>query len=282
VVPLYNEEHRIDACIQALLAQDYAEDRFEILVVDNNSTDGSVSRAARYPRIRLLHEPLQGDFAARNLGIRESVGEILAFTDADSAPTPEWLSAIVGHMQATGASLLVGRLEYSGQSRALHLLEAYEAEKGEFIFSAGIPRIYFGYTCNMALRRSVIDRLGPFAPVFRNADVVFVRRAVDELSPSALAFCAAMRVRRLEVASVRQYLGKQAAYGSDYIRYARLASARTLDTKQRLEVFVRAVRRSNFGPLDATTLFAILTLGAVCYEYSRWRATRRQSAPAGT
>lgn len=279
VVPLYNEEQWIEECIRALLGQDYPADRYEILVVDNNSTDQSAERAARFPRVRLLHEPQQGDYAARNRGIRESRGEILAFTDSDTAPGPEWLRSIVAHMRTTGACLLIGRLEYSGESHTLKLLEYYEAEKGEYIFSAGIPRIYFGYTCNMAVRRSVFDRLGPFAPVFRNADVVLVRRVVDELTPRALAFCDSMRVRRLEVATVRHYLGKQVAYGTDFHRYANLAGASILDANQRVTVFRRTVRRNRLGTIDAALLLAILAIGAVFYDGARRRAKRRQLAP---
>ena len=280
VVPVYNEEQWIEECLRSLLAQDYPPDRYEILVIDNNSTDQSARLAARFDRVRLLHEPQQGDFAARNRGILESRGEILAFTDSDTAPRPEWLRSIVRHMKETGASLLVGRLEYSGRSRTLQLLEFYEAEKGEYIFGAGIPRIYFGYTCNMAVHRSVFDRLGPFAPVFRNADVVLVRRVVDEMTPRALAFCDAMRVRRLEVASIRQYLGKQVTYGTDFPRYADLAGASTLDSQQRLAVFRRTVRRNRLGPIESAWLLAILAIGAIFYDGSRRRATRRQLASA--
>lgn len=279
VVPLYNEERWIDECIPALLAQDYPQDRHEIIVVDNNSTDRSAERVARYPRVRLLRQPVQGDFAARNLGISEARGEILAFTDADTAPHADWLRAIAAHMTA-GVYLLLGRLEFGGDSRLLELLEAYEAEKGEFVFSAGIPSIYFGYTCNMAVHRSVFDRLGPFAPVFRNADVVLVRRVVDEMTPRALAFCDAMRVRRLEVASIRQYLGKQVTYGTDFPRYADLAGASTLDSQQRLAVFRRTVRRNRLGPIESAWLLAILAIGAIFYDGSRRRATRRQLASA--
>jgi glycosyltransferase involved in cell wall biosynthesis len=278
VVPLYNEEQWIEECIRSLLAQDYPADRYEIFVVDNNSTDRSARLAARFDRVRLLHEPQQGDFAARNRGIRESRGEILAFTDADTAPRPDWLRSIVTHMRETGASLLVGRLEYSGRSRTLQLLEFYEAEKGEYIFGAGIPRIYFGYTCNMAVNRSVFDRLGPFAPVFRNADVVLVRRVVDALTPRALAFCDAMRVRRLEVSTVRQYLGKQITYGTDFPRYASLSGASTLDANQRMTVFRRTVRRNRLGPVEAAWLLAMLAIGAAFYDGARRRATRRQPA----
>jgi glycosyltransferase involved in cell wall biosynthesis len=259
--------------VQALLAQDYPADRYEVLVVDNNSTDRSAEVVARYPRVRLLHEPVQGDYAARNRGIAESRGEVVAFTDSDTAPRPDWLRAIVGHFEATGASLLVGRLEFTGRSRALALLEAYEAEKGDFVFASGIPGIYFGYTCNMAVTRDLLERLGPFAPVQRNADVVMVRRAVDELSPRALAFCHAMRARRLEVSSVREYLEKQRIYGRDFPRYAALASARTLDTSQRIRVFARTVRRQRLGPLDAAYLLGLLAIGALCYDLARRRAS---------
>jgi glycosyltransferase involved in cell wall biosynthesis len=277
VVPLYNEERWIDECVRALSAQDYPEDLYEILVIDNNSTDSSAARVAAYPRVRLLREPEQGDFAARNRGIVESRGEILAFTDADTAPHPDWLRTIAANMK-DGVNLLVGRLQFGGQSRLLELLEAYEAEKGKFVFSAGIPSIYFGYTCNMAVSRTLFDRAGLFPPVFRNADVVLVRRTVDELSPSALAFCDAMRVRRLEVPSVRHYYRKQMTYGRDFPRYQKLAGARTLDVKQRFKVFGRTVRRNQLGLLDTVRLLAVLAVGAVSYDVAKRRGREPDSA----
>jgi glycosyltransferase involved in cell wall biosynthesis len=279
VVPLFNEERWVDECVQALLAQDYPADRYEILVVDNNSTDQSAARVERYPRVRLLREPAQGDFAARNRGVRESTGDIIAFTDADTAPERGWLRALVDCMSPSGPNLLVGRLLFGGHSHMLRMLEAYEAEKGKFVFASGIPGIYFGYTCNMAVSRSVFTRLGPFAPVWRNADVVLVRRAVDELSPRALAFCDSMRARRLEVASVVQYLGKQIAYGRDFPRYASIAGARTLDAKQRLLVFRRTVRANRLGPVDSAVLLGLLAIGAICYESARLRGAKGQPTP---
>ena len=279
MVPVYNEIRWIDECIKSLLAQDYPADRYEILVVDNNSTDASAERAASYPRVRVLREPVQGDYAARNRGIMESRGEVVAFTDSDTAPQPDWLRAIVRHLKETGASLLNGRLQY-GSTRTLRLLEAYEAEKGEFVFGSQNPSIYFGYTCNMAGTRDLFDRIGPFPPVFRNADVVLVRRAVDLLTPRALAFCDYMRVRRLEVASLRQYLGKQITYGRDFPRYATIAAARPLGNRDRFEVFGRAVRKNHLSPLDAVVLLGILAVGAVCYESARRRALARQPVVA--
>jgi glycosyltransferase involved in cell wall biosynthesis len=269
VVPLHNEEQWIDECVQALLEQDYPADRYEILVVDNNSSDGSAARVARYPRVRLLQERVQGDYAARNRGISESSGSIIAFTDSDTAPERDWLREIVRGLEPPGTHLLIGRLRFGNGGGSLALLEQYEAEKGAFIFSAGQPGLYFGYTCNMAVTKTLIDTIGPFAPVFRNADVVLVRRAVDELSPSALAYCDTMRVRRLEVATVGQYLGKQIAYGRDFARYASLAGAETLSTAQRFEVFRRASERNGYGYVTKLRLLGILGVGAVCYDVMR-------------
>lgn len=281
VVPLHNEERWIDQCVESLLAQDYPADRYEIIVVDNNSTDGSAARVAQYPRVRLLSEPQQGDFAARNHGVRESRGEIIAFTDSDTAPRPDWLAAIVANLASTGAGLLVGRLEFGDGSGGLSLLAAYEAEKGHFVFSSAIPPLYYGYTCNMAITRALFDRVGPFASVFRNADVILVRRTVDELSPSALAFCDAMRVQRLEVATVGQYLRKQMAYGRDFPRYAAVVDVEVLSITQRFRVFGRTVRRNGLGVLDGVRLFAVLVIGAVCYDVMRRMGQRAQPMPSG-
>jgi glycosyltransferase involved in cell wall biosynthesis len=261
-----------------LLAQEYPSDRYEVIIVDNNSTDGSAQMVAGYPRVRLLHEPVQGDYAARNRGIREARGDVFAFTDSDTAPRPDWLRAIVAHLDEDGAQLLVGRNEFPGDSRTLQLLEAYEAEKGEFVFGSSIPQIYFGYTCNMAVRRSLIERLGPFPAIYRNADVALVRRTVDQLSPRALAFCDTMRARRLEMASVGKYLRKQILYGRDFPRYSALVAARTLSARQRFRVFGRAVRRNGLGLFDSVRLLTVLAVGAVCYDVGRRRSTAARLA----
>ena len=77
VVPFHNEEEHLEGCIRALRGLEYPEDRREIMLVDNNSTDRSVEIVQRHPDIRLLSESRPGDFAARNRGIAASSGEIV-------------------------------------------------------------------------------------------------------------------------------------------------------------------------------------------------------------
>src|SRR5947199_3998475 len=69
IVPFYNEEGYVEQCVQALLSQDYPKERYEVILVDNNSSDRSAEIVRRYPGIKLLSEGLQGDFAARNRGL---------------------------------------------------------------------------------------------------------------------------------------------------------------------------------------------------------------------
>jgi glycosyltransferase involved in cell wall biosynthesis len=91
ILPVYNGEKTIQACLESLLTQSYQRDSFEIIVVDNNSNDQTCEIVQQYP-VKLLHErDIQTSYAARNRGIKNSKGEILAFTDADCIADTDWL-----------------------------------------------------------------------------------------------------------------------------------------------------------------------------------------------
>ena len=77
-------------CVGALREQTYPADKTEIVVVDNTPEFELSERAEMLAPARVLHEPLKGSYAARNCGIDNSTGEILAFTDADCIPAPDW------------------------------------------------------------------------------------------------------------------------------------------------------------------------------------------------
>lgn len=94
VIPVYNAEKTIDECVQSLLALDYPQDKLEIITVDNNSTDNTKEILLSYPIIYLL-EKKKVSYAARNLGIRNAKGEIIAFTDSDCVVDAQWLSNII-------------------------------------------------------------------------------------------------------------------------------------------------------------------------------------------
>ncbi len=94
IIPVYNTATHLRQCLAALLALDSPKDEYEILMVENNSTDMSPKILRSAVGIRALHEAKQGSYAARNRALREARGEFLAFTDSDCIPDPGWLRAI--------------------------------------------------------------------------------------------------------------------------------------------------------------------------------------------
>jgi glycosyltransferase involved in cell wall biosynthesis len=99
IIPTHNRAAYLEATVDSLLAQDYPTDRFEIVLVDNASTDDTPKLIARLvalnPRVRRMKEPRRGAHFARNAGATVSLGEILYFTDDDMIAEPDLLTKIV-------------------------------------------------------------------------------------------------------------------------------------------------------------------------------------------
>src|SRR5690349_17695325 len=94
VVPVRNGAHVLEACLRALLSQDYPRERYDVLVVDNGSADGSPEIASRMG-VRTLFEPMAGAGPARNRGVQAAETELVAFTDSDCEPHSGWLRALI-------------------------------------------------------------------------------------------------------------------------------------------------------------------------------------------
>ena len=99
VIPLYNKEKQIAYTLQSVFEQTFQD--FEIVVVDDGSTDNSVEEVEKFDdsRIRLIHQTNAGVSAARNRGIEEARGELIAFLDADDEWMPEYLATQSGLYQ---------------------------------------------------------------------------------------------------------------------------------------------------------------------------------------
>lgn len=91
IVPVYNDKRGIKKCLKSLLDQDYNKDFYEIIIVDNGSTDGTKEFLKKFP-VKLLEEnEIQSSYAARNKGIKHSKNEILCFTDSDVIVDKNWI-----------------------------------------------------------------------------------------------------------------------------------------------------------------------------------------------
>ncbi len=98
IIPVYNEKDYLLPCLKALHEQTVPID--EIIVVDNNTTDGSVREAKKhYPGVRFLNEPEQGIVFARNRGFDAASGDILVKIDCDSIAYPGWMENLLRTIQ---------------------------------------------------------------------------------------------------------------------------------------------------------------------------------------
>jgi glycosyltransferase involved in cell wall biosynthesis len=277
VVPVYNSEAHAEQCVRALLDQDYPADRYDVLLVDNESTDGSVAVIERYaPRVRLLSESKPGAYACRNRGVRESAAPVVAFTDADCAPARDWLATIAAHLADPVADVLIGRTVVGGGvSRNLQLLDGYEHAKNQYALSSGVKPMYYGRTNNMAVRRDLLVRF-PFVERRRGGDTIFVRQVVDAGSCETVRYVPQMRVDHLEIRSAFGVLRKHFIYGRSRRLYRHISHTRPLTRDERVDAFRRTLENERCSPVDAARLAALLVGGILAWNVghvsaSLWR-----------
>ncbi len=154
VIPAYNEEGHLRACLEAACNQ--TEPFYEIIVVDNNSTDRTAAIAREFP-VRLLHESRQGKLHADTAGFNAVRGEIIARIDADTVITPQWAATvqIIFGEDATDA--------VSGLPRYYDLALPRLANKIEHFFRRRMARelreTLFLQGANMAVRRRAWEEI---------------------------------------------------------------------------------------------------------------------------
>jgi glycosyltransferase involved in cell wall biosynthesis len=270
VVPFHDSAEYIERCVQGLIGQTYPPASFEILMVDNNSRDSSAKIVARYPQIQLLREEKQGAYAARNRGVAASRGKILVFTDSDCVPSPDWLKELVAPLADPGVGLVQGRRVFGADRSSLSMLADYEAEIHAHIFSGEDKGALFGYTNNMAVRREVFERCGPFLETARGADSVFVDRVVRTFSHQVLRFARDACIRHLELDGVGHWLQKKAIYGRTFQRHrGERVSHRDLTPADRTAIFKRTTERGGYSVVRAAWLFAVIATGRISFIYGR-------------
>lgn len=165
VIPVFNDEQPLKACLEALAQQTYPHHHYEIVVVDNGSDDLTAieTTVASVPQAILIQASTPGSYAARNRGIERAKGEIIAFTDADCIPASDWIEQGVQHLLATpNCGMVAGRIELLFRSAAgLTPVELYES-MAAFSQKQSLERYKGSATANLFTFRSVIETVGLF------------------------------------------------------------------------------------------------------------------------
>jgi glycosyltransferase involved in cell wall biosynthesis len=164
VIPIYNGEADLPDLLACLRSQTYPSALVEYLLVDNGSTDRTLAQLQSQPQLQALSETqIQSSYAARNTGIRAATGSIIAFTDTDCRPSPEWLAELVQPFADPIVGLVAGEIKaLPGQT----LLERY-ADRHETLsqkHTLAHPFCPYGQTANLAVRREIFNQVGLFRP----------------------------------------------------------------------------------------------------------------------
>ncbi|HVZ12821.1 MAG TPA: glycosyltransferase [Patescibacteria group bacterium] len=206
VIPAYNEGQFIAPTLKSLLNQSYKN--FEIIVVDNNSTDDTRQVAAHFGA-RVVLERKKGVAAARQAGFLSARGEIIASTDADSVVPENWLSKIVDKYDHEDIVGLAGVNNlYSGAVAA----RAF----GRFLFMAfwSIDRLVSGgwnmAGFNMSVRKDAFLKIGGFDPDLKmgeDIDLSKKLRTVGKIGidPSLVVYSSGRRFSKGFIAGVSSY-----------------------------------------------------------------------------
>lgn len=166
IIPAWNEEEFVASAIHGAKAQQYPRADFEIVVVDNNSTDQTIAIAKAAGADKVVKEKEQGTNMARNRGVRESSGDILAYIDADCVPPVDWLSRIEEVFKDPSVVALSGPYEM-GFTGMLRVADRFYTG---FVFKAMPDVVTFIFRKkdavmiggNFAVRRSAITKIGEF------------------------------------------------------------------------------------------------------------------------
>src|SRR3989338_9183592 len=109
IVPVYNAHKTLPLCLDSLMALDFPKEDREIIVVDNNSTDGSKEIIRQYP-VHYLFEAKKGRASARNRGVRSAGADLIAFIDADCIASRDWLKILFEAIQQGDAAICGGEI----------------------------------------------------------------------------------------------------------------------------------------------------------------------------
>ncbi len=202
LIPSYNAAGTIRGTLSSLLAQDF-EEAYEIIVVDSSSDRTPRIIAEEFPTVHLIRREQQTDpGTARNLGIVQARGEIIACIDADCIAPSDWLRRMVT-AQRSGYQVVGGTVE-NGNTESLIAWAGYLGEFREWLPVGPARLVNHVPTCNISYHRSIFTRFGGFPTRFYpQEDLLFHWRLSQHGVP--IWFDPDVRVRHVHRSTWRAY-----------------------------------------------------------------------------
>jgi glycosyltransferase involved in cell wall biosynthesis len=220
VVPVYNGAATLADCLGGLENQNVERSAYEVIVVDDGSSDDSASIAAERGAV-LVQQANAGAAAARNAGLAASRGEWVAFTDADCVPSRGWLRALLRAAEDPAGDVIcvagktVGLASVTPAARFVDLSGAFDAAR-----HLSHPRWPFAPSGNVLYRREVLRTAGGYDPRFRSYEACELHQRLAAVSGRCVYEAGALVFHRHR-ATWHDYWRQQRSYGGGLAQFMR-------------------------------------------------------------
>jgi cellulose synthase/poly-beta-1,6-N-acetylglucosamine synthase-like glycosyltransferase len=211
VIPIYNGEADLPELLDCLRSQ--TQPATEYLIIDNGSRDRTLAHLQAQDWITALSETqIQSSYAARNTGIRAAQTPIIAFTDADCRPHPDWLAQLVQPFADPTVGMVAGEiLALPGDT----LLERYADRHATLSQKHTLAHSFcpYGQTANLAIRRQAFEQVGVFRPYLTTGGDADICWRIQRQTDWRLEFAAAAIVRHRHRSTLAELRSQWQRYG---------------------------------------------------------------------
>ncbi len=297
VVPTRNRAAQISACVETILLTSGFQELIVIDQSDDTATEQSLSSFSD-PRLRYVRTATRGVTSARNLGFELSTGEIIGCTDDDCRVAPDWASTIAAVFAADPeAAVVCGRVVIPDElMRPGAYAASFEPVVREWRGRYPPPDADWGITANLAVRRDVIRRVGPFDPMLGagaplrsggEQDFLFrVLRAGLKVVNAREVVVTHLGVRAPGEETLRLRYGYAAGIGAALFKHVRLGDRAAIELYFRFVLWALALAWTNvwhFGgrPRGARFLLGFVVGSLNSYRFGVDRQLRQYVARSG-
>lgn len=239
IIPARNEEENIGPLLQALQEQTYPADLFEVIVIDDHSTDSTASIVHQFPSVKLiqLKEDSINSYKKKAIetGIATATGELIVTTDADCLPLPNWLSAIVSFKEENNAAFIAAPVVFENNSSMLQIFQALDFMVLQGITGAAVYKKNLSMCngANLAYKKKVFEEVNGFAGIddIASGDDMLLMHKIWKLHPGDIHY-----LKSKEAIVSTQPMKTWKAFFNQRIRWA--SKARLYDDKRIVAVLL--------------------------------------------
>ena len=237
VLATYNRRKILEECLDSLFNQTYPQDKYEVIVVNDSSTDNTIEFLSDYskkqPRLKFFTQKNQGPYIAKNLGIKNALGEIICFTGDDCIAEKNWIENLVKKYTDESIGGVGGVIaSYPPKTlaeRYCYVADPFNQEK--------MSKVYL-MTGNASYTRKALDEVGGFDTFFRYAGDCDMGLMVN-LRGYRLEYAADAVVYHKHGETFRSIFKQKIRYGKGYTRMNK-KYLKNFYLMRRLPYFVRS------------------------------------------